>query len=242
MKTINVLSIDWDYFMNATAGQRSMMFPDGGTELPYKDISSIIWLNYYASSPLLKVGALDSLETFIETVKSGLTPKTQVMIADSHKYIFPFLSSNVSPGETIKLYNVDFHHDIYDNNLTELHAGNWLHFTAKEFSKKSSYTWIKRKDSDLDTIDKSFPLRQVAEEFSELENVEWDYIFLARSGMWSPPHLDPLFAQSFSFLKEKNHTELEIGIFESRYDEEFEKNVDIMKSMLRKAVGREINK
>jgi hypothetical protein len=32
MKTLNVLSIDWDYFINATYLERGSMFPDGGNE------------------------------------------------------------------------------------------------------------------------------------------------------------------------------------------------------------------
>lgn len=53
---MRVLSLDWDYFIDATADERFALFPDGGNEnMPY-GLQNIIWNGRYMShnNPELK--------------------------------------------------------------------------------------------------------------------------------------------------------------------------------------------
>ena len=47
MKPIKVLSIDWDYFVDVTAEQRVLIFPDGHEHFGV-NIYNTVWMNKYA--------------------------------------------------------------------------------------------------------------------------------------------------------------------------------------------------
>ena len=49
MKPVKVLSIDWDYFIKATANEREFMFPDGGNEDLPESVQNSVWASHYGN-------------------------------------------------------------------------------------------------------------------------------------------------------------------------------------------------
>ena len=50
------VSIDWDFFIDATAEERLLMFPDGGTENLPDSIKKYVWDSRYSDPRLEKIG------------------------------------------------------------------------------------------------------------------------------------------------------------------------------------------
>lgn len=221
---MRVLSIDWDYFISANMSERAVLFPDGGAEEVSEYVQDMIWMGRYVDPRLEKIGvekqAISDIKRILRKADRG---RTKYMIADSHKHIYDFILDNKhSWDDNILVANIDFHHDVYGKGSTELHCGNWMIHLMNKYGSKGIYRWIARKDSDFI----SYPrLNTVVENFSSIEGDEFDLVYICRSGMWSPPHLDEEFKKAFKWIADKKPTTVQQGIFESRYSKEFRKAV-----------------
>lgn len=228
-KEYNILSIDWDYFIDATKKQRASLFPDGGTEALPIGIQEAIWVARYTNPHLEKISTLhDELEELRKIIEEGADKNTIFMIADSHEYIYSFINGYTKTDSILHLSNIDFHHDCFGKSR-KVHCGNWLSHMMKNALASSTFEWIAREDSLIEKIN---GLKLIKEDFSSLKK-NWDLVFICRSGMWSPPHLDDEFAKAFSWIIEDRPTELQQGIFESRYSEEFISSVNQLKGMMK---------
>lgn len=220
MHQYNILSVDWDYFINATIHYRASHFPDGGSESLPEFMQNTIWMGRYTHPSLLNVGILkDEISELIDIIKEGSKLNPLFMIADSHAHIYEFLKKHASKNSSVYLANIDFHHDHYMENKREVNCGNWLPHIMKYFHKDSSYEWIARKDSDTMKMPN---VKTIYENFESLKNIQWDFIYICRSGMWSPPHLDEKFKESFEWITKDKYTVLQKGIFDTRYTKKFE--------------------
>lgn len=234
-KKINILSIDWDYFINATNRERSKNFPDGGTEDMPEAIKDVIWATLYAKADITQIKTeKSSISEIIDVLEAQTHGHTKVMIADSHKHIFDFIEENNKDKKAaLNLVNVDYHHDLFSSNGEAIHCGNWLLHTINTYPETSTYTWIARKDSEVDEkAKKNIKLEIVNEDLRKLWDYKWDYVFICRSSMWSPPHLDEEFNEAFEWILSEFQVKYESGIFNSRYSEDFKQSVASFKERI----------
>lgn len=150
MKAKNILSIDWDFYADANEWQRGMLFPDGGNESLSSYLSDFIWSSRYVGNTELqgikvKKDALMETKRLFRNINAG----ARVLAVESHLHLYHFIKSF---NEPVNVYNIDFHHDVFDNggkdsngNL-ELNCGNWLRLAFDE-GLINSATWIRQDDS-----------------------------------------------------------------------------------------------
>ena len=217
-----ILSIDWDYFIGATATQRLMLFPDGGNENISYAIQDLIWNSRYADPRLKEIGILDEhcnllhtiLRKFILKFKNSFVSRTLVTV--SHRWIYDFILQRTGKYDEFEVYNVDFHHDMYcyKTEDQEVNCGNWVN-CLQDSRPKMQYYWVKREDSE-DTIIGGDKVSCSVKSFEELLNLDFDYVFICRSDCWSPPHLDSFFDEVWKLVNTLSHTEAEVRIMSPR--------------------------
>ena len=197
-----ILSIDWDYFINATHQQRYMLFPDGGNENLNKELQNFVWgIRYQDSKELESIGILKNEYNDIHNILNRFSEpphyttdkhKKEMLVTVSHKWAFNFIKERTKRHEEFEVYNIDFHHDMYSVG-GEVDCGNWVNHLLKQ-RPRMKYFWIKREDSD-DT-----DRRYNSCSFESLKELDFDYVFLCRSDCWSPPHLDMYFETLYAFV------------------------------------------
>ena len=222
------LSIDWDFFIDATANERLMLLPDGGSENLPDSIRKYIWDTRYGDPRLEDITIDNDAFQYIRKLCRAFCGKC--FIAESHKYAYEFIIGNTTPDEQFEVYNIDFHHDLYDFGHKRVNCGNWV-TKLKEKRPQMKYMWVLRPDSDqlsktkakVDTTQMSFSAfkSKCEDDFQGLFN----HLFLCRSDMWSPPHLDTYFRRLVRTLFSNCSSEVkyEQGIDKIR---EFEKPSD----------------
>lgn len=193
---MKVLSIDWDYFVNASCDDRLVYFPDGGNENMCEMLQNIVWGSRYMDKHLKNFGVCDI--EFIKKVllkNSSNANKIKVCVRDSHKEAYPFITSKRKSLRDVEIYNIDFHHDVYDFNRG-VDCGNWA---LRCFEMGANVFWLGREDSDDKAVkyDKGV-LSRISED--DILKQEFTHIFLCRSSMWSPPHLDKYFIELIHFM------------------------------------------
>lgn len=215
-----ILSLDWDYFINATEFQRGMLFPDGGDESISYELQDLLWDYHYRSisgEELLSLGVIDDffpvlniLNNFVlqylHTSENDL--KKEVLVTISHRWIYDFIMQRTSVGEEFEVYNVDFHHDMYNFRVKHerVNCGNWVNCLLED-RPKMKYHWVKREDSDILTTGDE-PVFCTMLDLKDLKDLDFDYVFICRSDCWSPPHLDARFSALWNTIR--NHMPVEI--------------------------------
>lgn len=205
---MKILSIDFDYFQN-TKQDQLYLFPDGIDNSTL--LSEIIWGQHYASNgeEISSIGIMNEEYEALIRLLANQSHNIKTMITNSHKHIYDFVFNNLPNGENIQLVNIDMHHDIINDN-SELDCGNWISFMVKEQCKRNakiSFKWLPNPIS-LEVYD----LKEVFEEsfgenmpilssVKDIENDKYDMIFLCRSDIWLPPHLDNYFENLLSVFK-----------------------------------------
>lgn len=204
-KTLNVLSIDYDYFMKFENDDISVLnsFPDGTEQ--FIGLSDYVWASRlaceYASGEIAKVSC-NSDELF-EVWKFLMKQRKSVpvLITNSHVHIYDFIKKHMKKHDGLRVVNLDFHHDAYDRT-DELNCGNWVNFLDREFSLE--YDWV-TSDCGWNAAGKKPGILEGRPRFrsiSEFRKVnprfKPDIIFICRSDVWVPPHMDSQFL-SFAF-------------------------------------------
>lgn len=198
------LSVDWDFFIDATDSQRFTMFPDGGNENLPTSLRDYIWDTYYRNPELEKMEVTSDYKYLLHICK---TFKGEAFVSDSHRWAFNFIMDNTDPDEEFEVFNIDFHHDLYNfaTKADEVNCGNWATMLRK-YRPHMKYKWVKCDTSDVmsgcdEKVDAEMMsmtifrmlFRDVAEEFQ--------YLFMCRSAVWSPPHLDKKFVLAVKSIK-----------------------------------------
>lgn len=197
------LSIDWDYFIDATATERITLFPDGGNEFVSSGLSDIIWSGRYSGSMLSaakgfnrKISDMGVLKEEYDLLKKYLARQVGYVesmgVAESHSMAYSMFSADLEKNEQCVIINIDFHHDLYTNTEGSVDCGNWLTELYRE-GKVSKLHWVAREDSEelpdgyisCSAVQRTKDLASVLAQYPEVEG-----IFICRSGVWSPPHLD----------------------------------------------------
>lgn len=200
----NILSIDWDYFIKASMSERINMFPvesDAG-------FLSVAWDDLYRKHKDLinievKYDELEALKKYL--VRNYLPNNPQIVIADNHKHIYKYVKKLSQDGD-INLVNIDFHHDCYYCEMNSRpDCANWLYKLIDE-EIICAATWILDEDSG---IDPEYPcdddILELDEDFSILKDIEdIDLIYLCRSSLYSPPHLNKYFNSIVDTLEDSS--------------------------------------
>lgn len=127
--------------------------------------------------------------SFIEKYKRNII---HVVVCDSHKHIIKSIKSTPS-YENIRVVNIDYHHDSSTIDLDTLHCGNWVEHLYM-ICNNAEVKWVKRPDSNMEGLDCRI---ESYDSLGEISNILTDFIideiFICRSPLWTPPHLDGKF-------------------------------------------------
>ena len=213
---LNVLSIDWDYFINANGQWRYDHFPDIPNENYAQSLQDAIWASRYAEDDeLLKVG-INPLAYDIAYALEDMEDIPYIVVCDSHKWAYTFTVQRLQEtgNKQVNLFNIDFHSDCR-NNIKTLDCGNWLSLLINEYRGK--WQWLGWKDSYKG--DKPRKLKFLTGfNMSMITETKWDLVFICRSNMWSLPHLDEVFTDVFQPVVDGRNGQVQKGIWDSRYD------------------------
>lgn len=198
---LNILSIDFDFFQIVDNDTLLTCYPDGH-DLP-TDLSKIIWSQYYANPQTCdKINAVTANHTLIGNLQMKLSTcnrKTPVMVTNSHVHIYDFIISQMTKSNKtqLNLINIDMHHDMFNNSKT-LDCGNWISHIKQKY--KTNLTWITNPISPIVYGLNEQICQMIQYDFDKLELQNIDGIFLCRSDIWLPPHLDYAFDQLLNFI------------------------------------------
>lgn len=189
---VGILSIDFDYFIDASSEERDIYFPEGSDEIP-KDKLKAIWKERYLKYPRLRqIGVIRDyylLKNFFLVVN---IKRDNFYIADSHKYIKKLIDK-IPWNLQLTIVNIDFHHDYYHyfRGKDNYNCGNWLRRVLEE-RPDTKVKWIRRDDSQIYSLEGEFPFEHTTD-IRSIFHESFDYIFICRSPEWSPPHLTSKF-------------------------------------------------
>lgn len=181
-----ILSIDFDFFIDADLYTRENMFPDGVDEKPREELKKE-WDYFYKKYPHIKdLGVIFSHAIMCHSL-SKLT-RGIVLISESHKDIALILE-RLSMGDDVEVINYDFHHDNYISGGMYIDCANWVRHLMN-FRPDTKFEWRHRIDSEITSLMGDFPYNKTLCEdiFTDIEG-EFDYIFICFSPEWTPPHL-----------------------------------------------------
>lgn len=234
MAPINILSIDFDYFIHFASRESALFCPDSGIEYQ-DDLAQLCWMTKYATALSAGVNMetiLSLRDADLDFVKSIIKQQEDpyCMVCDSHANILNF-ALRIFQGEPITIYNVDAHHDSYprrheEKEIAPCDCGNWA-TTLLDMKVVESIYWISPEDephspAGNDCMD---PRIKTNLRLCDLSNVSsFDGIFLCRSGSWTPPHLDRGFLTLAQLLVQPDggwECRLQKGIMDSRYNDDF---------------------
>lgn len=183
-----ILSVDWDYFMLTNKKDRNH-FPDMTTENFKQSITSYVWSTYYASYDKLKdIKIKEADYDYLLDLFNRQNNDIPVIIADSHFHIYDYIINNFKADNSLDIYNIDFHHDMFSEYINkQINCGNWLLKLWNDGYINCIY-WANDEDSNTCKED----LLEV-----EIDSItgNFDVIYLAKSSVWSAPHLDIYFSE-----------------------------------------------
>ncbi|MGI6674726.1 MAG: hypothetical protein ACOX53_10455 [Limnochordia bacterium] len=185
---ISVLSIDFDYFIDASAAERDQYFLTGGEDIPREQLDSM-WTERYAAYPqIARIGVIAEFDPFKWFLESLNLDAASVFVSETHRAIKQLIDS-LPQGEQLMIVNVDFHHDFYHyfSGDDYCNCGNWLRRVLEE-RPTVQVRWIRRADSQLATLEGDVPFAHTTD-LASVFREHFDYVFLCRSPEWSPPHL-----------------------------------------------------
>lgn len=212
--TLRILSIDWDYFIDADISQRYQLFPDTPSEKYSEKLQNIIWTSRYSDKELINIpvnhAALNQLENFL------LNSPNEIYLAETHTLCYYLIKKIKEHYQSLILTNIDHHHDVYYSSYKkEIQCGNWLYHIIKE-NPKGQYTWVKNPDSEIFNKNKLTKKLKVSTDLETILKQEYDIVFFCQSAMWTPPHLDKYYLDIFDRIKHKTVT-LEAKAWKNRY-------------------------
>lgn len=183
-----ILSIDFDYFIDASSKERDLYFPQGGEGIPSDRLTNI-WIEKYKEYPeLAGLGVIEDFYILKDFLINLDIPEENFVIADNHKFIKNMID-DIPVKSQLMIVNIDFHHDYYHyyTGGDKCNCGNWLRRLLEE-RPDTKVKWIRRRDSQLISLDGELPFEHT-DDIRAIYNERFDYLFLCRSPEWSPPHL-----------------------------------------------------
>lgn len=197
-----VLSVDFDFFQNVTAQQLSC-YPDG-IDRPTEQTEQI-WNKIYENNDathIRKVRLATTLYGKLIRILLKQNQNTPIMFANSHIHTYDFIKNNHNE-KAVELYNIDFHHDILNDNPS-LDCGNWIKFLMQS-CRIEKFRWIARKKSVkmYGFTEDEIAKMHILFDFEQIKDMQFDAISICRSDPWTPPHLDWYFNHLLELSKSK---------------------------------------
>lgn len=220
-RQLNILSIDWNYFIDVDMITRCMLFPDYPNEDYPKELEEAIWSMKYQDDALLQIDVnKNAVEKVQAMISNPYFSPTYMVVTDSHRYCYDFVKTiyDESQFDGINLMNVDFYHDMYLHGFT-LDCSNWL-YRLRNTLPDINHIWVHHPSSDLDVTLLGM-LPKLCDNIKSIYEYDWDAVFICKSSMWSPPHLDDEFSDLFQKIASKRNAICEPGIFNSRFTATF---------------------
>lgn len=233
IKTLNILSIDFDFFQNVSKKALYRYYPEG-LDLP-TEISNIVWAGHYSThnEQILNIKPYKKGLKIVKKIIKENMPY-HAMIRNSHVHCYHFILDYLYDHpeiQTINLYNIDMHHDVSNQN-DKLDCGNWIGKLSETLPEtvKLNVIWIANRVSKYAYgLTSETERKMLHEDINILNNRQFELIFLCRSDNWVPPHLDTEFIELANIIQDTAYfTEIEEKILTPRYNETFRKNVQSM--------------
>jgi hypothetical protein len=205
------ISIDWDFFVDATEDEKLWMFPECGNEYLSYAVQQIIWGNKYVYPELVEIGVREPEYSTLKTLISEFVDNwimndefkpIMCMIGESHLHMYDMVMKNTTPNEYFEVYNIDHHHDRFTQPTSSsitLNCGNWVNELQKQ-RPHMKYYWIKNEDSNTKVNGEEVEYKPC--NIEDLLDQDFYGLFFCRSALWSPPHLDNHFIKSWEPVKE----------------------------------------
>lgn len=194
-RPINILSLDFDYFVQATEEVRDSKFPSVDSEMTVGGIISHLnyWNDYYTKYPEITKITLDKekISKALINIKKSKPSATNIFVARSHKSIMEYVIKDLVTYGKINIVNVDHHHDMHYTGGDKLNCSNWLRLTKELFSQDDIHvTWIKNEDSvEIDITGDKVDIPCITTNINHIAKYDYDYIFICLSPEWTPFHL-----------------------------------------------------
>lgn len=243
MPTLRILTVDWDYFIDADSVYRAFNFPDCPNEKYPQDLQNIIWAQKYMDTKskhcMLNIGLKESTEPFFKGLADLINRKeVPLYISDSHKYIYGLVKRHLIEGANVELVNVDEHHDCFTfiDNTGPVNCANWGRLLCSEYDRtRFKYQWVANEDSETQSIGGIDVAKELNFEYGfELPDPStFDIVHICRSGMWSPPHLDCKFISYITSLMNADIYSMELyeeKALEDRFVDVLKQRDDLLKS------------
>jgi hypothetical protein len=213
----NILSIDWDFFLNCPIELR-MKFEQETEDNEY-------WGKIYKKFKCLKnstyINELD-YNYIIEHINKQNC--SNVYISNDHGILYDLINkkfNNYIDDEEknieLNITNVDFHHDCYVSILgkTPLNCASWLSCLYEENDFNINSLWIGHDDS-YDFWGSPY-INEYSENIEDIKDNDYDIIFVCKSKEYMPPHLDINFIKMINKIN-KNKIYLERGVLQNRWN------------------------
>lgn len=181
---MQILSIDFDYYLDTDIRTRNCDFPDGHDLMP-PDVLKIVWDNRMNFTPAIRnIGLIDEYYKHMEQLKE--IGYESAYRADSHRAIWDSCLKDIPGDEKLSLVHIDFHHDFYVTGGNTIDCGNWLRHLLDRHPL-TDLIWVKREDSETDGLFGDFPYPM--QDTIDLSGYYFDKVFLCFSPEWTPPYL-----------------------------------------------------
>jgi hypothetical protein len=193
---MKVLSVDWDFFINSRGYE--LYYLQGYNDNTPSAVLNEAWAEKY----MLSQGGLFSANVegdLCERIASVIEAHRGDYIAcENHGRIFGFLESGIGYSEEpVEIHNFDYHHDAYVWGIgNAVNCANWVRRIIEKLPN-SEYNWYYRSRSDMmhlggDIRNENFirchPVYEI--DWDEFLKLRFDIVFVCRSDIYSPPHLD----------------------------------------------------
>lgn len=192
----NLLTIDWDFFIDASLEERTYTFPRivDGEWCCIPD--NTVWDTLKIKSKLFK----QDLSNIISAIFSMNSIFNTFYVSENHGEAYNVFKKC---GGFKSVTNIDFHHDMY-LGTSHLCCDNWCTILKSKYN--FDYYWVKRPDSITTTFGEEVNARVLCFDrvINNLKSGYYDVIHLCRSDLYSPPKFDQYFDYLMSTIKNKS--------------------------------------
>ena len=198
-----ILSLDFDYFIDASAEQRDRYFLRGGEEIPRRRLGSL-WAERYAAYPQLRgIGVVEQFGLVKQFLGALNVERSKVFLSETHRAIKCVIDA-IPVEVPLRIVNIDFHHDYYHyySGGDVCNCGNWLRRVMEE-RPGTQVKWIRREDSQIATLEGDFPFEHTTDLGCVFQE-RFACVFMCRSPEWSPPHLSGFYEELACALLKKS--------------------------------------
>lgn len=182
------LSIDWDFFPDAGDSERFILFPDSPGDMGHR-MNKLVWdmrYQHHIDGALKSIGIQES---YFDDMRERVAEFNGVsLISKNHKDMYDFVLKHTHDDEEFVIWNVDYHHDQYMMGDANLNDGNWV-LHLQKVRPNMVYHWVGF-DRSRSSVEPEPGKIAEHKQWEDLPEVGFDFIFLCRSDIYSPPHLD----------------------------------------------------